>query len=180
MLERLLQSAENQVNIELQRSLRDVHDHALRITNRVFTFRSLLEAPTVNATSVANDAIWDRTGRGGTANHESPNGAPVEGWGSRETTDAPTKKVARLRALTKRLTRSPRQEPPAQNNIDGSPRNPRSRSNANDTPSLAKASPIFESPPTSWSPSSAAKSPRPRPYAGLTSDSRRKRSFPED
>lgn len=55
MLERLLHGAEKyQLDVELQRSLRDVHDHALRITERVGTFRSLLEnALTVNATLVS-------------------------------------------------------------------------------------------------------------------------------
>lgn len=55
MLDKLLRGAEKyQVDLELQRSLRDVHDHALRITDRVTTFRSLLEnALTVNATLVS-------------------------------------------------------------------------------------------------------------------------------
>ncbi|MCR2764125.1 magnesium and cobalt transport protein CorA [Microbacterium sp. zg.B48] len=55
MLDRLLRGAEKyEVDIELQRSLRDVQDHALRITDRVATFRSLLEnALTVNATLVS-------------------------------------------------------------------------------------------------------------------------------
>jgi len=41
------------VNIELQRSLRDVHDHALRVVDRADAFRSLLQnALTVHATLV--------------------------------------------------------------------------------------------------------------------------------
>ena len=55
MLERLLQGAQKyHVDIELQRSLRDVHDHAIRITDRVTTFRSLQQnALTENATLVS-------------------------------------------------------------------------------------------------------------------------------
>lgn len=55
MLDRLLRGAEKyHVDIELQRSLRDVHDHALRLTERISTFRSLLDnALTVNATLVS-------------------------------------------------------------------------------------------------------------------------------
>lgn len=55
MLDGLLRGAEKyNVEIELQRSLRDVHDHTLRITDRVTTMRSLLEnALTANATVVS-------------------------------------------------------------------------------------------------------------------------------
>jgi magnesium transporter len=55
MLNGLLLGADKyQVDIELQRSLRDVHDHSLRITERIATFRSILEnALTVNATLVS-------------------------------------------------------------------------------------------------------------------------------
>ena len=55
MLDQLLHGAQKyHVDIELQRSLRDVHDHAIRITDRTTTFRSLLEnALTVNATLVS-------------------------------------------------------------------------------------------------------------------------------
>lgn len=55
MLEGLHRGAEKySVDIELQRSLRDVHDHTLSITDRIATFRSLLEnALTVNATLVS-------------------------------------------------------------------------------------------------------------------------------
>ncbi|MDN3496908.1 magnesium and cobalt transport protein CorA [Planococcus sp. APC 4015] len=55
MLEQLQQgAAKYHVDIELQRSLRDVHDHALRITDRGATFRALLgNALTVNATLVS-------------------------------------------------------------------------------------------------------------------------------
>lgn len=55
MLEGLLRGADKyQVDIELQRSLRDVHDHALRIADRIASFRSILEnALTVNATLVS-------------------------------------------------------------------------------------------------------------------------------
>ncbi|HWI32218.1 MAG TPA: magnesium and cobalt transport protein CorA [Microbacterium sp.] len=54
MLEGLLRGGEKyKVDLELQRSLRDVHDHSLRITDRIGTFRSILEnALTVNATLV--------------------------------------------------------------------------------------------------------------------------------
>ncbi|HAQ60065.1 MAG TPA: magnesium and cobalt transport protein CorA, partial [Microbacterium sp.] len=54
MLDALLKGAEKyNVDIELQRSLRDVHDHTLSITDRLATFRSLLEnALTVNSTLV--------------------------------------------------------------------------------------------------------------------------------
>lgn len=42
-----------QVDLELQRSLRDVHDHALRVIDRTAAFRSILDnALTVNATIV--------------------------------------------------------------------------------------------------------------------------------
>ncbi|WP_375384821.1 magnesium/cobalt transporter CorA [uncultured Microbacterium sp.] len=55
MLEGLRRGADKyKVEIELQRSLRDVHDHALRITDRITAFRSILEnALTVNATLVS-------------------------------------------------------------------------------------------------------------------------------
>jgi magnesium transporter len=55
MLGRLQQGAgQYQVDIELQRLLRDVNDHALHVTDRVTTLRSLLEnALTVNATLVS-------------------------------------------------------------------------------------------------------------------------------
>jgi magnesium transporter len=42
------------VDIELQRSLRDVHDHAIRIVDRADSYRALLQnALTVHATLVA-------------------------------------------------------------------------------------------------------------------------------
>jgi magnesium transporter len=42
-----------QVNLELQRSLRDVHDHAIRVVERAAAFRALLQnALTVNSTLV--------------------------------------------------------------------------------------------------------------------------------
>jgi len=55
MLENLRLGAEKyKVDIELQRNLRDVHDHALRITDKIATFRSLLDNTlTVNATLVS-------------------------------------------------------------------------------------------------------------------------------
>lgn len=55
MLENLQRGAEKyKVDLELQRSLRDVHDHTLRITDRIGSFRSILEnALTVNATLVS-------------------------------------------------------------------------------------------------------------------------------
>ncbi|GAB3603842.1 magnesium and cobalt transport protein CorA [Microbacterium aureliae] len=55
MLEALLRGFDKyQVDIELQRNLRDVLDHALRVTERVTTFRSLLDnALTVEANVVA-------------------------------------------------------------------------------------------------------------------------------
>lgn len=55
MLDALLKGAEKyHVDIELQRSLRDVHDHTLSITDRLATFRALLEnALTVNSTLVS-------------------------------------------------------------------------------------------------------------------------------
>ena len=55
MLEGLLRGAEKyKVHSELQPSLRDVHDHTLRITDRAATLRSLLDnALTVNATLVS-------------------------------------------------------------------------------------------------------------------------------
>ncbi len=54
MLESLLRGGDKyNVDVELQRSLRDVHDHSLRITDRIASFRSILEnALTVNATLV--------------------------------------------------------------------------------------------------------------------------------
>lgn len=55
MLGNLQRGAEKyRVDLELQRSLRDVHDHTLRITDRLASFRSILEnALTVNATLVS-------------------------------------------------------------------------------------------------------------------------------
>ncbi|MDO8382587.1 MULTISPECIES: magnesium/cobalt transporter CorA [Microbacterium] len=55
MLDALLKGADKyNVNIELQRSLRDVHDHTLSTTDRLATFRSLLDnALTVNSTLVS-------------------------------------------------------------------------------------------------------------------------------
>jgi magnesium transporter len=55
MLESLQRGADKySVDAELQNALRDVHDHSLRITDRITSFRSLLEnALTVNATLVA-------------------------------------------------------------------------------------------------------------------------------
>ena len=54
MLDGLLRGAEKyDVHIELQRSLRDVHDHALRVNDRVVAFRAILDnALTLNATLV--------------------------------------------------------------------------------------------------------------------------------
>ncbi|WP_169581081.1 MULTISPECIES: magnesium/cobalt transporter CorA [Microbacterium] len=54
MLDSLLRGADKyRVDIELQRALRDVHDHALRIIERTSAFRAILEnALTVNATLV--------------------------------------------------------------------------------------------------------------------------------
>lgn len=54
MLEALQRGAPKyEVNLELQRSLRDVHDHALRIIDKTTAFRSILDnALTVNATIV--------------------------------------------------------------------------------------------------------------------------------
>lgn len=54
MLDGLLRGAEKYgVHIELQRSLRDVHDHALRVNDRVAAFRAILDnALTLNATLV--------------------------------------------------------------------------------------------------------------------------------
>lgn len=54
MLEALQRGAPKyEVDLELQRSLRDVHDHALRVIDRTAAFRSILEnALTVNATIV--------------------------------------------------------------------------------------------------------------------------------
>jgi magnesium transporter len=54
MLEALLRGADKYgVDIELQRSLRDVHDHVLRIADRLASFRAVLDnALTVNATLV--------------------------------------------------------------------------------------------------------------------------------
>lgn len=55
MLEDLLRGAEKRgTDLELQRSLRDVHDHVLRVTERVAVFRSLLDnALAVNSTLVS-------------------------------------------------------------------------------------------------------------------------------
>ncbi len=54
MLEALLRGADKYgVDIELQRSLRDVYDHALRVADRLASFRAVLDnALTVNATLV--------------------------------------------------------------------------------------------------------------------------------
>jgi magnesium transporter len=54
MLEALLRGADKYgVDIELQRSLRDVHDHVLRVADRLSSFRAVLDnALTVNATLV--------------------------------------------------------------------------------------------------------------------------------
>lgn len=54
MLDSLLRGADKyRVDIELQRALRDVHDHALRIIERTSAFRAILENTlTVNATLV--------------------------------------------------------------------------------------------------------------------------------
>jgi magnesium transporter len=54
MLEALQRGAPKyQVDLELQRKLRDVHDHALRIIDKIAAFRSILDnALTVNATIV--------------------------------------------------------------------------------------------------------------------------------
>ena len=54
MLETLLDAAaEHGVDIELRRRFRDVHDHALRINDRIIAFRAILDnALTVNATLV--------------------------------------------------------------------------------------------------------------------------------
>jgi magnesium transporter len=54
MLDGLLRGAEKYgVHIELQRALRDVHDHALRVNDRVAAFRAILDNTlTLNATLV--------------------------------------------------------------------------------------------------------------------------------
>jgi len=57
MLEALVRGADKyEVNVELQRSLRDVADHVLRVTERVDSFRVLLDnALTVHGTLVTQD-----------------------------------------------------------------------------------------------------------------------------
>jgi magnesium transporter len=75
MLEGLLNGADKySVEVELQRALRDVHDHSLRITDKISAFRSLLEnALTVNATLVAQR-------QGDTALVQNEQVKKISGW----------------------------------------------------------------------------------------------------